>query len=92
MSDGKGHLQGHRRRVDRIERGARREVLCRFVGPDGHVHARLGLGCYEERVVDVLVENTDADFEQVRATAKSYGFDRIEPLIDEAVAERARRR
>jgi hypothetical protein len=45
-----------------------------------YTHARKD----EADVVTLLERNPDADFEHVRATAKGYGFDRIDTLIEEA--------
>lgn len=42
-------------------------------------------------VVSVLVENPDADIEQIRATCKRFGLDEIDGLILEAAEEKRRR-
>ncbi len=42
-------------------------------------------------VVDVLVQNPDADLDAIRATCKRYGFEQIDDLIVEARAQAAQR-
>lgn len=43
-----------------------------------------------EDVVDVLLRNRDADLEDIRATCKHYGLDRIDEVIERVLSERAR--
>ncbi|HEY4055145.1 MAG TPA: hypothetical protein VGM39_01010 [Kofleriaceae bacterium] len=40
----------------------------------------------EADVVDLLVRNPNADLDEVRAVAKSFGLDMIDELVDEALA------
>jgi hypothetical protein len=41
-------------------------------------------------VIDVLVANPNADLEEIRATCKAYGLDRIDALIEAAQATRSK--